>query len=91
MIQLVKPGQDKRVRLFTQQPMFTAGRVWFPRQAPWLRVFLDELLSFPESRYSDQVDSLSQALAFKGGYDPGALADGLARIFSPRVSWHAAY
>jgi predicted phage terminase large subunit-like protein len=80
IIQLVKPDQDKRVRLFTQQAMFTAGRVWFPRQAPWLRVFLEELLSFPEGVYSDQVDSLSQALAFKGGYDPGAIADFLSRL-----------
>lgn len=73
MIQLIKPEQDKRVRLFTQQALFAAGRVWFPRQAPWLRVFLDELLGFPESPYAGQVDSFSQALAFKGAYDPGAI------------------
>jgi predicted phage terminase large subunit-like protein len=80
MIQLVRPNQDKRVRLFTQQALFAAGRVWFPREAPWLRVLLDELLSFPESPYSGQVDSLSQALAFKGGYDPGAIADFLSSL-----------
>jgi predicted phage terminase large subunit-like protein len=74
-IKLVKPQQDKQVRLYSQQALFEAGRVLFPRQAPWLRVFLDELVSFPEGPYSDQVDSLSQALAFKGGYDPGAIAD----------------
>lgn len=76
--QLIKPDQDKRVRLFTQQAIFTVGRVWFPRQAPWLKVFLEEILSFPESPYSDQVDSLSQALAFKDGYDPGVIADVLS-------------
>lgn len=74
----IKPHQDKRVRLFTQQALFAAGRVWFPCDAPWLRVFLDELLSFPESPYSDQVDSLSRTLAFEGGYDPGAIADFLS-------------
>lgn len=74
-VKLVKPQQDKQVRLYSQQALFEAGRVLFPRQAPWLRVFLDELVSFPEGPYSDQVDSLSQALAFKGGYDPGAIAD----------------
>lgn len=74
-VKLVKPQQDKQVRLFAQQALFEAGRVLFPRQAPWLRVFLDELESFPEGPYSDQVDSVSQALAFKGGYDPGAIAD----------------
>ena len=80
MIQLIKPHQDKRVRLFAQQALFAGGRVWFPRQAPWLRVFLDEILGFPEGPYSDQVDSLSQALAFKGSYDPGAVADFLSSL-----------
>jgi predicted phage terminase large subunit-like protein len=75
VIERIKPVQDKRVRLFTQQALFEAGRVRFPRDAPWLNVLLDELISFPESRYSDQVDSVSQALSFEGAYDPGALAD----------------
>lgn len=74
-VRLVKPQQDKQVRLYTQQALFEAGRVLFPREALWLRVFLDELVSFPEGPYSDQVDSLSQALTFKGGYDPGAIGD----------------
>lgn len=74
-VRQVKPQQDKQVRLFIQRALFEAGRVLFPRQASWLRVFLDELVSFPEGPYSDQVDSLSQALTFKGGYDPGAIGD----------------
>jgi len=74
-VKLVKPQQDKQVRLYSQQALFEAGRVLFPGQAPWLRVLLDELVSFPEGPYSDQVDSLSQALAFKESYDPGAIAD----------------
>lgn len=69
-IRLIRPDLDKRVRLYVQQAKFAAGQVWFPRQAPWLRIFLDELLTFPDGRYADQVDSLSQALAFKfSGYD----------------------
>ncbi len=68
IVKLEKPKVDKRVRLFIEQPKFASGRVWFPRSAPWLRAFLDELLSFPEGRYSDQVDALSQALAFKLTY-----------------------
>jgi predicted phage terminase large subunit-like protein len=69
-VRLIKPDHDKQVRLFLQQAKFEQGRVWFPRTAPWLRLFLEELLSFPESKYSDQVDSVSQALAYKlSGYD----------------------
>jgi predicted phage terminase large subunit-like protein len=59
----IKPEGDKQVRLFVQSAKFEKGRVWFPKDAPWLRTFLEELLSFPESRHSDQVDSVSQALA----------------------------
>ena len=78
IIQLVKPDQDKRVRLYIQQSKFASGQVWFPRRAPWLRTFLDELLSFPDGKYSDQVDSLSQALASKRTYDLEALNRGLS-------------
>lgn len=85
IIKLIKPKEDKRIRLFAQQADFAAGRVWFPRQAPWLRLFLEELLGFPGGRYSDQVDSLSQALAFKSGYDIEALNKGLAALLEPRV------
>jgi predicted phage terminase large subunit-like protein len=64
-VELIRPEGDKQVRLYLQQAKFEQGRVWFPKEAPWLRTFLEELLSFPESRHSDQVDSVSQALAFK--------------------------
>jgi predicted phage terminase large subunit-like protein len=68
-VELVKPEGDKQVRLYLQQAKFEQGRVWFPKTAPWLRTFLEELLSFPDSRYADQVDSVSQALAHKkSGY-----------------------
>jgi predicted phage terminase large subunit-like protein len=65
----IKPEGDKQVRLFVQSAKFEQGRVWFPKDAPWLRTFLEELLSFPDSRHSDQVDSVSQALSYeKFGY-----------------------
>jgi predicted phage terminase large subunit-like protein len=33
-----------------------------PNSAPWLGEFLTELLSFPNGRHDDQVDSVSQFL-----------------------------
>ena len=39
-----------------------AGHVVLPRDAPWLDVFLTELLAFPNGRHDDQVDSVSQFL-----------------------------
>jgi len=56
------PEADKITRLYTCQPAFESGSVFFPKQAPWLEDLLSELLSFPSGRHDDQVDSLSQAL-----------------------------
>lgn len=44
--------------------MFEIGKVWVPRSAEWLGTYLEELLSFPNSRKDDQVDSTSQALDY---------------------------
>ncbi len=70
---VVKPvpvERDKQNRLWIQQAKFEAGLVHFPRSAPWLAALEAELLAFPQAKHDDQVDSLSQALAFKAwGYD----------------------
>ena len=52
--------------MFVQAAKFEEGRVFFPRDALWLKVFLEEMLAFPEGGYSDQVDSVSQALNHEG-------------------------
>ncbi len=62
----VKPRGDKVMRLAAQTPTIEAGRVFLPRGAPWLDDFLHELMLFPKGRHDDQVDSLSQALAYIG-------------------------
>lgn len=64
-VRLVKAEHNKDLRLFLQQSKFEQHRVFFPKNAPWLRLFLEEMLSFPESTHTDQVDSVSQALAFE--------------------------
>jgi predicted phage terminase large subunit-like protein len=66
----IKIDHDKVGRLYVQQGKFAAGRVWFPRNARFLPELEAELLTFPQSRHDDQVDSVSQALAYDGGgYD----------------------
>jgi len=57
--------QNKRSRMSVQSGKFESGRVFFPRQAPWLGELEQELFAFPGSRYDDQVDSISQALGHK--------------------------
>jgi predicted phage terminase large subunit-like protein len=55
---------DKVMRLTAQAAQFHAGLVHFPEEAPWLDELMVELLGFPGVRHDDQVDSISQALAF---------------------------
>jgi phage terminase large subunit-like protein len=44
--------------------------VFFPRNSPSLADLEAELLTFPHGKNDDQVDSITQALAFKAfGYD----------------------
>ena len=40
------------------------GFVLFPKEAHWLDTYLTELLTFPNSKYDDQVDSTVFALAW---------------------------
>lgn len=60
----IKPQGDKQARLNGQSAKFEAGDVFFPEEAPWLIELEAELLAFPKSRYDDQVDAISQYLAW---------------------------
>lgn len=54
-------------------PLFEAGNVLLPPMDgahPWVRHYLEELLSFPNAPHDDQVDATTQALdslAVQGG------------------------
>lgn len=56
------PKDDKETRLFTATNVIEAGRVWLPKDAPWLDIFRHEMMLFPKGKHDDQVDSLSQFL-----------------------------
>jgi len=58
-----KPGTDKRARLIAQTDLFAGGSVRLPLKARWLEEFEAELLAFP-GRHDDQVDALTQGLAW---------------------------
>ena len=55
---------DKVMRLRAQTAKIEGGFVLFPKQAHWLEAYLRELISFPNSKYDDQVDSTVFALAW---------------------------
>ena len=52
------------MRLRAQTAKIEGGFVLFPKQAHWLEAYLRELISFPNSKYDDQVDSTVFALAW---------------------------
>ena len=60
----IRPDRDKRARLISQIDLFEGGSIILPKEAPWLDAFRAELLSFP-GRHDDQVDALSQGLAWQ--------------------------
>ena len=58
-----QPDTDKRSRVIAQSDLFEGKSVLFPRRAAWLDDFTAELLAFP-GRHDDQVDALTQGLAW---------------------------
>jgi predicted phage terminase large subunit-like protein len=68
-VRLVPIERDKIGRLYVNQAKFEAGLVLFPKGAPFLPELEAELLTFPQGKTDDQVDSITQALSFESGYD----------------------
>ena len=60
----INPEKDKLTRVAKISASFEAGSVFFPRHAPWLNSLKAELLGFPNARYDDQVDFITQALSW---------------------------
>jgi predicted phage terminase large subunit-like protein len=60
----INPEADKFTRMFLQAAKLEAGSVHIPEQAPWLEDFSNEIRQFPDGRHDDQVDSMSQYLAW---------------------------
>ncbi len=60
----IMPEADKVTRMSSQSAKIEAGRVLLPMGASWLGDFRTEILQFPYGRHDDQVDSVSQFLAW---------------------------
>lgn len=59
----LNPATSKEHRASQQTVKFEQGRIKLPQNAAWLSDFESELLSFPNGRHDDQVDSVVQFLA----------------------------
>ncbi len=53
---------NKVERMLNETFVLEAGHVRLPDKAPWKELFLDEVAAFPNGKYDDQVDSMSQTL-----------------------------
>lgn len=73
----VTPRGSKIERLSVQTHQIEAGDVRLPERAEWLDEFLAEIRSFPVVRHDDQVDALSQLLAWTEREDRHSQSDGL--------------
>lgn len=62
----LRPKLDKEVRFGAQGAKLETGQFLLPNSAPWLPTFRRELLGFPNTRFDDQADSLSQFLEWTG-------------------------
>ena len=64
-LKAIKTGPtSKETRAWLIAALVESGKVFLPQQSTWLDQFLHEMTMFPNSRYMDQVDALSQALNF---------------------------
>ncbi len=63
-VKLIPVAGDKIGRLFDVTGKLASRCALFPKHQPFMRELLEEMLRFPQSRHSDQVDSISQALAY---------------------------
>lgn len=54
----------KIARLYAVEPFITAGNVYLPRgeECEWVHNYVEEMSSFPNGQFKDQVDATSQVL-----------------------------
>ncbi len=60
----LKPNASKIDRFGVAYLHIADGRVLLPTQASWLELFLNEVAGFPNISDKDQVDSMTQLVAF---------------------------
>lgn len=60
----IKVDSSKMARTYAATPIIEAGRVFLPKNAPWLYDYIEEMSAFPNAEHDDQVDSTTQALSF---------------------------
>lgn len=60
----IKVNKDKFTRFASVSPLFEYGRIFINQHALWRLEYEQEILTFPNSKHNDQVDSTSQYLNY---------------------------
>jgi predicted phage terminase large subunit-like protein len=63
--------RDKAARANAVTQLFACGSGAVPKDAPWLRTYINELLQFPAGAHDDQVDSTTMASPGRATSIPG--------------------
>lgn len=58
----ITPKGSKYERIVARTALMEAGKVWLPAQAHWVPALIQEAVLWPNGRYDDQLDALSQGL-----------------------------
>jgi predicted phage terminase large subunit-like protein len=61
----VSPTESKESRAYAVSFLFEGGNIYFPANCPWVGDIINELKFFPNGKYNDIVDSISQALRWR--------------------------
>ena len=81
----VQPKGDKATRMMAEVAAIESGRVLIPHEAPWLAELRKELVLFPNGKYDDQVDSVSQFLCWARNHEYGPPKITVTLLGSPRT------
>jgi predicted phage terminase large subunit-like protein len=89
----VTPDGSKEARAYSCQPVFIAGRVILPTEAPWLPDYLGDILDYPSGEADDYVDSTTQAIRWFENVTPMQLTKAQwgrgapQQVQQPPLSW----
>lgn len=61
---ILTTNKSKEERAYLITDLIEAGKVWLPKNAPWLEEFIEELSYFPHGKFTDQLDALTIASQF---------------------------
>jgi len=60
----INPTASKESRAQAVAPLFEAGNVYLPEDAPYILDYIEEMVAFPNGSHDDQVDGTSQAINY---------------------------